>query len=122
MRILIVEDDCPVAQSHELMLKSERFNPYITDLGHEAIDLGKLYDYDIILLDLNLPDIPATKSCGASPCPDQDAGPDPVWTDRGRGAGSKVWAMGRRLPDQAVSQGRARRPRAGDRASVRWSR
>src|SRR5215212_8752085 len=57
MRILIVEDDSSIAQSLELMLKSERFNPYITDLGHEAIELAKIYDYDIILLDLNLPDI-----------------------------------------------------------------
>ena len=57
MRILIVEDDSSVAQSLELMLKSERFNPYITDLGHEAIELAKIYDYDIILLDLNLPDM-----------------------------------------------------------------
>ena len=39
------------------MLKSESFNVYLTDLGEEGIDLGKLYDYDIILLDLNLPDI-----------------------------------------------------------------
>ena len=39
------------------MLKSETFNVYATDLGEEGIDLGKLYDYDIILLDLNLPDM-----------------------------------------------------------------
>ena len=39
------------------MLKSETFNVYTTDLGEEGIDLGKLYDYDIILLDLNLPDM-----------------------------------------------------------------
>src|SRR3954468_23591021 len=57
MRILIVEDDSLVAQSLELMLKSERFNPYITHLGHEAIELAKIYDYEIILLDLNLPDM-----------------------------------------------------------------
>ena len=43
--------------SIELMLKSENFNVYTTDLGEEGIDLGKLYDYDIILLDLNLPDM-----------------------------------------------------------------
>ena len=43
--------------SIELMLKSESFNVYTTDLGEEGIDLGKLYDYDIILLDLNLPDM-----------------------------------------------------------------
>ena len=39
------------------MLKSETFNVYTTDLGEEGIDLGKLYDYDIILLDLNLSDM-----------------------------------------------------------------
>lgn len=57
MRVLLVEDDATVAQSIELMLKSENFNTYTTDLGEEGIDLGKLYDYDIILLDLNLPDM-----------------------------------------------------------------
>jgi len=57
MRVLLIEDDHSVAQSIELMLKSENFNVYTTDLGEEGIDLGKLYDYDIILLDLNLPDM-----------------------------------------------------------------
>jgi two-component system, cell cycle response regulator CtrA len=57
MRILLIEDDSATAQSIELMLKSESFNVYTTDLGEEGIDLGKIYDYDIILLDLNLPDM-----------------------------------------------------------------
>src|SRR5207245_9560968 len=57
MRVLLIEDDSATAQSIELMLKSESFNIYTTDLGEEGIDLGKLYDYDIILLDLNLPDM-----------------------------------------------------------------
>src|ERR1700730_5311200 len=57
MRILLIEDDSGTAQSIELMLKSESFNLYTTDLGEEGVDLGKLYDYDIILLDLNLPDM-----------------------------------------------------------------
>jgi len=57
MRVLLIEDDASVAASLELMLKSESFNTYTTDLGEEGIDLGKLYDYDIILLDLTLPDI-----------------------------------------------------------------
>jgi two-component system, cell cycle response regulator CtrA len=57
MRILLVEDDSATARSIELMLKSESFNVYTTDLGEEGVDLGKLYDYDIILLDLNLPDM-----------------------------------------------------------------
>jgi two-component system cell cycle response regulator CtrA len=57
MRVLLIEDDSAIAQSIELMLKSERFNIYTTHLGEEGIDLGKIYDYDIILLDLNLPDM-----------------------------------------------------------------
>jgi two-component system cell cycle response regulator CtrA len=57
MRVLLIEDDRAAAQSIELMLKSQSINVYTTDLGEEGIDLGKLYDYDIILLDLNLPDV-----------------------------------------------------------------
>src|SRR3982074_303110 len=57
MRVLLIEDDSAVAQSIELMLKSKSFNAYTTDLGEEGVDLGKLYDYDIILLDLSLPDM-----------------------------------------------------------------
>jgi len=55
----LIEDDPATAQSIELMLKSEGFNVYTTDLGEEGIDLVKVYDnyYDIILLDLNLPDM-----------------------------------------------------------------
>ncbi len=57
MRVLLIEDDSATAQSIELMLKSDGFNVYTTDLGEEGIDLGKIYDYDLILLDLNLPDM-----------------------------------------------------------------
>ena len=49
MRVLLIEDDSATAQSIELMLKSESFNLYTTDLGEEGVDLGKIYDYDIIL-------------------------------------------------------------------------
>jgi two-component system cell cycle response regulator CtrA len=57
MRVLLIEDDNATAQSIDLMLKSESFNVYRTDLGEEGVSLGALYDYDIILLDLNLPDM-----------------------------------------------------------------
>jgi two-component system cell cycle response regulator CtrA len=57
MRVLLIEDDSATAQSIGLMLESERFNVCTTDLGEEGLNLGKLYDYDIILLDLNLPDM-----------------------------------------------------------------
>ena len=61
MKILLVEPDRVTAQSIELMLKSERFNVYVMGLGEEAIELAKLYDYDIILLELVLPDITGFK-------------------------------------------------------------
>ena len=57
MRVLLIEDDPTISRSIELMLSAEGFNIYCTDLGEEGLDLGKLYDYDIILLDLNLPDM-----------------------------------------------------------------
>ena len=57
MRALLVEDDAGVAKSIELMLKVENIYVYVTDLGEEGVDLAKVYDYDIVLLDLNLPDI-----------------------------------------------------------------
>jgi two-component system cell cycle response regulator CtrA len=57
MRVLLIEDDSATAQSIELMLKSESFNVFTTDLGKEGVDLGTLYAYDIIVLDLNLPDM-----------------------------------------------------------------
>ena len=57
MRILLVEDDPTTSKSIELMLQNANLNVYATDFGEEGIDLAKLYDYDLILLDLNLPDM-----------------------------------------------------------------
>jgi two-component system cell cycle response regulator CtrA len=57
MRVLLVEDERAMSQSIELMLKSEGFTVYATGLGEEAVDLANIYDYDLILLDLNLPDM-----------------------------------------------------------------
>ena len=57
MRVLLVEDDPSTAKSIELMLSHANLNVYSTDLGEEGIDLAKLYDYDLILLDINLPDM-----------------------------------------------------------------
>lgn len=57
MRVLLVEDDSSTAKSIELMLKSEGYIIDSTDLGEDGLDLGKIYDYDIIILDLMLPDM-----------------------------------------------------------------
>ena len=57
MRILLIEDDAATAQSIQLMLKSEGYICDTTDLGEDGLEIGKLYDYDIMILDLMLPDI-----------------------------------------------------------------
>jgi two-component system cell cycle response regulator CtrA len=57
MRVLLVEDDPATSRSIELMLTHANLNVYCTSLGEDGIDLAKLYDYDLILLDLNLPDM-----------------------------------------------------------------
>ncbi len=57
MRVLLVEDDSATAQSIEMMLRSESYVCDTTDMGEDGLEIGKLYDYDIIILDLMLPDI-----------------------------------------------------------------
>lgn len=57
MRVLVIEDDAATSESIQLMLKSEGMNVFATDEGEDGLDCGKLYDYDIILLDLTLPDM-----------------------------------------------------------------
>ena len=57
MRVLLVEDDAATAASIELMLRKENFICDTTDLGEDGLEIGKLYDYDIIILDLLLPDM-----------------------------------------------------------------
>src|SRR5262245_37645790 len=58
MRVLLIEDDRATAQAIELMLMlmHENFDCRTTALGEEGLNLGRLNDYDIILLDLMLPD------------------------------------------------------------------
>src|SRR5919112_2131060 len=57
MRILLVEDDAATAAGIELMLKKAGYIVDSTDLGEDGLEIGKLYDYDLIILDLMLPDI-----------------------------------------------------------------
>lgn len=57
MRVLLVEDDPSTAKSIELMLRSDGYIVDTTDLGEDGLEIGKIYDYDIIILDLMLPDM-----------------------------------------------------------------
>jgi two-component system, cell cycle response regulator CtrA len=57
MHILLVEDNPVAARSIELKLTAEGHNVFSTDLGEDAIELADLYDYDVVLLDLELADM-----------------------------------------------------------------
>jgi two-component system cell cycle response regulator CtrA len=57
MRILLIEDDPTTTKSIELMLGHANLNVFSTSFGEEGVELAKLYDYDLILLDLTLPDM-----------------------------------------------------------------
>ncbi len=57
MRVLVVEDDALLARGVEKMLQAEGMVVDQTSLGEDGLEIGKLYDYDIILLDLMLPDM-----------------------------------------------------------------
>ena len=57
MHVLVVEDVLATAKSIELKLKNEGHTAYVCTTGEEAIELADVYDYDIILLDLDLPDM-----------------------------------------------------------------
>ncbi|MDP6109173.1 MAG: DNA-binding response regulator, partial [Rhodospirillales bacterium] len=50
MRILLVEDDLTTQQSIKLMLESADMIVDTTDLGEDGLEIGKLYEYDLILL------------------------------------------------------------------------
>src|SRR3546814_14063370 len=54
MRVLLVEDDTATAQGIEMMLRSEGYVCDTTDIGEDGLEIGKTYEYDIIILDLML--------------------------------------------------------------------
>ena len=57
MRALVIEDDPVSARLIEQALKAENMVSEPADCGEDGIELAKLYDFDIIVLDLRLPDI-----------------------------------------------------------------
>jgi two-component system cell cycle response regulator CtrA len=57
MRVLLVEDDITAARGIALMLKAGGAVVNHADTGEEAIELLRHYEYDVVVLDLALPDI-----------------------------------------------------------------
>ena len=119
MRVLLIEDDEQVARSIELMLKAAGFNIFTTDLGEDGVDLGKVYEYDLIILDLGLPDISGYEvlkqlrmSRVNTPVLILSANPDIEAKVK------NARLRRRRLSHQAVQQGRAYRPYHRDRAPL----
>ncbi|MCS6778998.1 MAG: response regulator transcription factor [Geminicoccaceae bacterium] len=57
MRALVIEDDPVSTKLIETALRGENIVFEPTERGEEGVELAKLYDFDIIVLDLSLPDI-----------------------------------------------------------------
>ncbi|MGB0694472.1 MAG: response regulator transcription factor CtrA [Rhodospirillaceae bacterium] len=57
MRVLVIEDDVSTAKGIELVLRKEGWVVDTTESGEDGLEIGKLYDYDIIIVDLMLPDM-----------------------------------------------------------------
>jgi two-component system cell cycle response regulator CtrA len=57
MRVLIIEDDQATSKTIQLGLKAEGFVCDSAELGEEGLEIARHYEYDLILLDLVLPDI-----------------------------------------------------------------
>ena len=58
LRVLLVEDSSDVREVFTLLLRSEGMDVVATGSGCEAVDLAARTDFDIVLTDLGLPDIP----------------------------------------------------------------
>ncbi len=57
MRVLLVEDDLTTARGVSLMLKAANAMVDVIDTGEEALEMVRHYDYDVVVLDLMLPDM-----------------------------------------------------------------
>jgi len=61
VRVLLIEDDMPTVMGIEEVLKKEGITVDSTGFGQYGLEVGKVYDYDAIILDLMLPDIEGTE-------------------------------------------------------------
>jgi len=60
---LVVDDSQPVRKQMELELKMLGAKTYMAESGEQAIELSRLYDFDIIFLDVVMPGIDGYKVC-----------------------------------------------------------
>jgi two-component system cell cycle response regulator CtrA len=57
MRVLLAETDVAAVRGISVILNSAGFTVDHTDMGREALEMAHHYDYDLVLVDLMLPDI-----------------------------------------------------------------
>ena len=57
MKVLLIEDDSAARFGIELVLRADAMCVDSTDRGDDGIDTARHYDYDVIVLDLRLPDM-----------------------------------------------------------------
>lgn len=57
MRVLVIEDDQGTAKTLQMTLQAEGFVCDTTAVGEDGLDIARHYEYDLIVLDLMLPDI-----------------------------------------------------------------
>jgi two-component system, cell cycle response regulator CtrA len=57
MKVLLIDDEAAVSRGIALLLQGEKIYVDIAELGEEGVDFARHFDYDAIILDLNLPDM-----------------------------------------------------------------
>ena len=57
MRVLLIEDDKAMARAVELMLDEAGFEHETAGTGEIALEYARTYEFDVIMLDLTLPDL-----------------------------------------------------------------
>lgn len=57
MRVLVIEDDQATSKAIQAALKTEGFVCDSTEVGEDGLEIARHYEYDLIILDLMLPDI-----------------------------------------------------------------
>ncbi len=57
MRVMVVEDDLTTSKSLAAILRGVSMVVDVVDNGEEALELARIYDYDLMILDVGLPDM-----------------------------------------------------------------
>ena len=57
LKVLVVDDEAPVREMFEELLKKENYRISSVATGEEALEIVKKEDFDVVLLDIKLPGI-----------------------------------------------------------------